>query len=149
MVSEDCRKRDRRVLQKIYEIWYTFWILATSLVWLDFFKWSNFLSFDSVFHKTKIIYFWFQTKKNDWVWRKFFERYITILSVSVSIIGVSFSQLVSLFETVDSMFESFLTDLLKILNTLIRWRTCLFIITLWNVPIDFWHNSKVSNNVDV
>ena len=48
--------------------------------------------------------------KNDLVWRKFFERYITILSFSVNIIGGLFFQLVSLFEKVDSKFESFFTE---------------------------------------
>ena len=88
LVSEDWTKTDHRVLQKIYVIWYSSWILGTSLVLLDFLKLSNFLSLDPVFSKTKIIYFWFQTMKNDWVWRRFFERYIIILSVSVSITGV-------------------------------------------------------------
>ena len=50
-----------------------------------------------------------QWMKNDWVWRKIFDRYITILSVSVNIIGLFF-QLVSLFEKVDSKFESFFTE---------------------------------------
>ena len=48
--------------------------------------------------------------KNDWVLRKFFESYITILSVSADIIEVLFFQLVSLFEKVDSKFESFFTE---------------------------------------
>ena len=56
-------------------------------VLLDLLKLSNFLSLDPVFPKTKIIYFWFQTMKNDWVLRRFFERYITILSVSVDVKG--------------------------------------------------------------
>ena len=90
LVSEDWTKTDHRVLQKIYVIWYSSWILGTSLVLLDFLKLSNFLSLDPVFSKTKIIYFWFQTMKNDWVWRRFFERYIIILSASVSITGVLF-----------------------------------------------------------
>ena len=79
-------------------------------VLLDLFKLSKFLSLDPVFPKKKIIYFWFKTMKNDWVWRKCFERYITILSVSVDIIGALFFQLVSLLEKLDSKFESFFTE---------------------------------------
>ena len=104
LVSEDWTKTDHRVLQKIYVIWYSFWILGTSLVLLDFLKLSNFLSLDLVFPKAKMIYFWFQTMKNDWVWRKFFERYITILSVSVDIIPVLFFQVLSIFEKFHSNF---------------------------------------------
>ena len=48
--------------------------------------------------------------KNDWVWRKDFERYITILNVLVDIIGVLFFQLVSVIKKVDSKFESFWTE---------------------------------------
>ena len=132
LVSEDWTKTDHRLLQKIYVIWYSFWILGASLVLLDFLKFSNFLSLDPVFPKTKIIYFWFQTMKNDWVLRRFFERYITILSVSANIIEVLFFQLVSLFEKLEAKFESFFI----IKNTLIQWWTYLFLINLCNVPVD-------------
>ena len=79
-------------------------------VLLDLFKLCKFLSLDPVFPKKKIIYFWFKTMKNDWVWRKCFERYITILSVLVDIRGVLFFQLVSLLQKLDSKFESFFTE---------------------------------------
>ena len=85
LVSEDWTKTDHRVLQKIYVIWYSFWILGTSLVLLDFLKLSNFLSLDLVFPKAKMIYFWFQTMKNDWVWRKFLKG-ISPFSVFLSIL---------------------------------------------------------------
>ena len=65
-------------------------------VLLDLLKLSNFVSLDPVFPKTKSICFWFQTMKNDWVWRKVFERFVTILTVSVDIIGVLSFQLVSI-----------------------------------------------------
>ena len=72
--------------------------------------------------------------KNDWVWRKVFERYITILNVLVDIIGVLFFQLVSIIEKLDSKFESFSTEKLKILNnTLIRY-VHLFIL---NYPLQY------------
>ena len=70
--------------------------------------------------------------KNDWVLRRFFERYITILSVSANIIEVLFFQLVSLFEKLEAKFESFFI----IKNTLIQWWTYLFLINLCNVPVD-------------
>ena len=70
--------------------------------------------------------------KNDWVLRRFFRRYITILSVSANIIEVLFFQLVSLFEKLEAKFESFFI----IKNTLIRWWTYLFLINLCNVPVD-------------
>ena len=60
-------------------------------VLLDILKLSNLLSFDPVPLKTEIICIWFETMKNDWVWRKVFERLITILNVSVDIIGAFFT----------------------------------------------------------
>ena len=100
---------DDRVLHKIYVIWYSFCILGKVL--LDLLKLSDFLSLNPVFPKRKIICFLFQTMKNYWVWRKFFEKFITILNVWTvlnSIIRVSFFQLVSI--------GSFFTEELKILN---------------------------------
>ena len=76
-------------------------------VLLDLLKLSNFLCIDPIFPKTKIICFWLQTMKNDWVWRKVFERYVLILRVLVDIVGVLFFRLVSLFEKLDSKFESY------------------------------------------
>ena len=79
-------------------------------VLLDPLKVSNFLSLYPVIPKTKIICFLFQTMKNDWIWRKCFERYIIILSVLVDIVRVLFFQLVPLFKKLDSEFESFFTE---------------------------------------
>ena len=101
---------------------------------VDLLKWSNFPFLDPAPKEAKIICFSFQTMKNDWVWRKVFERYITILNVLVDIIGVLFFQLVSIIEKLDSKFESFSTEKLKILNnTLIRY-VHLFIL---NYPLQY------------
>ena len=108
LVPADWAKRDDRGLQRIYGIWYSFCIVGKKFA--RPFKLSNFLSFDPVFSKTKIICFWFQTMKNDWVWRKVFERYIFSLSVLVGIVGVLFFQLVSLFKKLYSKFQSFFTE---------------------------------------
>ena len=51
--------------------------------------------------------------KNDCVWRKGFERFITIINVSISLIGVLLFQLVSIFEKVHSKFKSLLTQELE------------------------------------
>ena len=80
---------------------------------LDLLKLNNVLSLDPVPAKTKIVCFWFQTVNNDWVWRKDFERLITMLNVSVDIIGGSF-QLVSTFEKLNAKYKSFFTEELKI-----------------------------------
>ena len=85
-------------------------------VLLDVFKLTNFLSFGPVPKNTIIICLWFQTMKNDWVWRKVFGRFIAIVIVSVNIIGVLCFQLVSIFKKLDSNFESFFTEELKIFN---------------------------------
>ena len=66
---------------------------------LELLKLSSFLSLNPLFPKRKIICFLFQTMKNYWVWRKCFEKVITILNVWAvlnSIIRVSFFQLVSI-----------------------------------------------------
>ena len=86
----------------------------------DRLKLSNFLSLDPVFSKTKIICFWFQTMKNDWVWRKIFERFITILNVSVDIIQVLFFQVLSIFEKLHPNFSSFRNET-YVNNILIRY----------------------------
>ena len=65
-------------------------------------------------HEMKIISFWFQTMNNDWVWRKVFERCITILNVSVDIIQVLFFQVSSKFEKLRSKFKRFFIEELKI-----------------------------------
>ena len=94
---------------------------------LDLFKLSVFLSLNPVFPKRKIICFLFQTMKNYWVWRKCFEKVITILNVWAvlnSIIRVSFFQLVS----IGRLF----IEELKILNkNLIQY---LYIFILIRVP---------------
>ena len=97
-------------------------------VLLDLLKLSNFVSLDPVFPKTKSICFWFQTMKNDWVWRKVFERFVTILNVWVDIIRVLFFQLVSVIKKLDSKFESFLAGELKILNNNLIQYVYLFIL---------------------
>ena len=105
LFSEDWTKRDHRGLQRIYGILYSFFILGKRF--LDVLKLGSFLSFYPVAPKMKIICFWFGTIKNDWSWRK---SYITVLGVLVDIIGVLFYQLVSLFEKLDSNFQSFFTE---------------------------------------
>ena len=52
--------------------------------------------------------------KNDWVWRKILERFITILNISVNITGVLFFQLVSIFEKLHTQFKSLLIEELQI-----------------------------------
>ena len=94
-----------------FDIAFVFYVKAL----LDIRKLSNFHIIDAVPLKTKIICFWFQTMENDWVWRKVFDKFITILNLSVNI-KVFFFQLVSIFEKPDCKFESFFTEELKILN---------------------------------
>ena len=89
-----------------FDIGFVSWVK----VLLDLLKLSNFLSVYPVVPKTKLIFFLFQTIKNDWIWRKIFQKYITILSVSVDIIGVVFVRLVTLFEKLDANFQSFFTE---------------------------------------
>ena len=62
---------------------------------LDLLNISNFFLLDHGLLKTKIICFLFETIKNDLISRKVFERFVTILTLSVNIIGVclfSYSQ---------------------------------------------------------
>ena len=80
---------------------------------LDLLKLSNFLSLYPLTPRTKIICFWFQTMKYDWVWTKKIERFITILNVSVNLTGVLFFHLVSVFEKVHSKFKSLFTQELE------------------------------------
>ena len=82
-------------------------------VFLDLLKLSNFLSLYPLTPKTKIICFLFQTMKYDWIWRIIFEKFITILNVSVNLIGVLFLQLVSIFEKVHSKFKILFTQELE------------------------------------
>ena len=132
LVSEDWMERDDRGLQKLFVLLCSFCILRKSFA--RPFELCNFLSLYPFPKKTKILCFWFQTMKNDWVWRKVFERFITILNISVDIIRVLFFQLVSILEKLDSKFESFFTEELKIYNnTLIRYLH-LFIL---NYPLQY------------
>ena len=90
---------ERREITEGYRGYMQFDMPLVSLenVLLDLFNLSNFLSLDPVRPKTNIICFWFQTVQNDWLWRKVFESFITILNVSADIIDLFF-QLVSIFE---------------------------------------------------
>ena len=89
---------------------------------LDLLNLRNFLSLDPVPKNTKIICLWFQTMKNDWVWRKSFGRFITIFNISVDIIRVLFFQLLSIFNKLGCKFESFFTEELRSLSSsLIRY----------------------------
>ena len=111
LILEDWTKRNHIGLQRIYLTWYSF--LCWVKVLLDLLNFSNFLSLDSIPPKIKIISFWFETVKNDRVWRNGFQRFITILNVSVNIKG-GFFQLVSVFSNLDSKFNSVFTEELKI-----------------------------------
>ena len=102
LVSKGRIETHATVLQKIYVIWYRFCILGKSFARPFDIKESIFL--DPVLAKMKIICFWFQTMKNDWIWRKIFEKFIIILNVSVNIIAVLFFQVLSLFEKLHSRF---------------------------------------------
>ena len=113
LVSKGWIEIDYTVLQKIYAIWYTFCILSKSFA--TPFEVKQPLFPDPVFVKMKIICFWFQTMKNDWIWRKVFERFITILNVYIDIIQVLFVQVLSLFEKLHSKFKVFFIEELKIL----------------------------------
>ena len=48
--------------------------------------------------------------QNDWVWRKFFERFTTILIVPVDVVGVLFFQVVSIIEKLHSKIESLFAE---------------------------------------
>ena len=112
LVSKGWIEVDYTVLQRIYVIWYRFCILGKSFA--RPFDFKQLLFPDPLFPKMKVICFWFQTMKNDWVWRKVFERFITILNVCVIIIQVLFFQVLSIFEKLHSKFKSFFIEELKI-----------------------------------
>ena len=112
LASEGWIEIDYTVLQKIYVIWYSFCILGKSFA--RPFEVKQLLFPDPVFPMMKIICFWFQTIRNDWVWRKVFERFITIANISVDIIQVLFFKVLSVFEKLHSKFKSFLIEELKI-----------------------------------
>ena len=112
LVSKGWIEIHYRVLQKIYVIWYRFCILGKSFARPFEVKQPRFP--DPVFAKMKIICFLFQTMKSDWVWRKVFERFATILNVSADIIQVFFFQVLSMFEKLHSKFKSFFIEEWKI-----------------------------------
>ena len=93
-----------------FDIAFVFWVN----VLLGLLNISNFFSLDHGLLKTKIICFWFETMKTDWIWRKVFERFVSNLTVSVDIIGVLSFQLVSILGKLDCKFKSFFIEELKI-----------------------------------
>ena len=114
------------VLQRIYVIQYRLCILGKRFARPFEVTEPSFPG--SCFAKAKSICFWFQTMKNDWVWRKVFERFVTILNVWVDIIRVLFFQLVSFIKKLDSKFENFLDGELKILKNNLIQDVYLFIV---------------------
>ena len=112
LVSKGRTEIDATLLQKIYVIWYRFCILGKSFA--RPFDFKQLLFPDPVSPKTKIICFWFQTMKNDWIWRQVFERFITILNLFVNSTHVLFFQVLSIFEKLHSKFESFFIEELEI-----------------------------------
>ena len=113
MVSKGWTEIDATVLQKIYVIWYRFCILGKSFA--RPFDFKQLLFPDPLFPKMKVICFWFQTTKNDLIWRKVFERFITILNDYIAVIQVLFFQVLSLFDKLHSKFKVFSIEQLKIL----------------------------------
>ena len=120
----------RRYIQ--FNIAFVFWLKVS----LDVLQLRNFLSVNLVPLKMKIICFWFKTMKNDWVWRKVFHRFITILSVSVDILRAFF------FSTSINI-RGALRQVLKLLHqrtkdtlTTLQYGICtyLFLITLCKMP---------------
>ena len=88
LVSKVWVETDHRVLQKIYIILYSFCIQGKSFTRSLEVKqlpsprfWSS---------KDRNYLFLISNDENDWVWKNFFEIFITILNVSVDIIGVLF-----------------------------------------------------------
>ena len=112
LVSKGWTVIDDTVLQGIYIIWYRFCILGKGFG--RPFEVKQLLFPDPVFPKIKIICLWFQTTKNDWVWRKVFERFITILNVYVDIIQVLFFQVLSIFKKLHSKCKILFIKELKI-----------------------------------
>ena len=112
LVSKGRIEIDATLLQKIYVIWYRFCILGKSFA--RPFDFKQLLFPDPVSPKTKIICFWFQTMKNDWIWRQVFERFITIRNIFVNSTHVLFFQVLSIFEKLHSKFESFFIEELEI-----------------------------------
>ena len=69
---------------------------------------------DQCILKTKVICIWVETMKIDWNWTKVLERFVTIVTVSVDIIGVLFFKVVSILEKLECKFKIFLIEELKI-----------------------------------
>ena len=69
---------------------------------------------DQCILKTKVICIWVETMKIDWNWTKVLERFVTIVTVSVDIIGVLFFQVVSILEKLECKLKIFLIEELKI-----------------------------------
>ena len=93
-----------------FDIDFVFWVK----VLLELLNVRNFFSLDHVLHNCKLICFTSKAMKIDWIWRKVFEIFVTILTVSVDIIEVLPFQLLSTLEKFDSKFKSFFTESLKI-----------------------------------
>ena len=121
---------DQRGITEGYRGYMEFHIAFVSWVWvlLDFLKLSNFFSLYLLFLRRKL-FLLFQTMKNDWVWRKTFEKFITILNVLVDNVTVLFFQVASIIKKLDNnKFGSFFTEELKILNNNLTQYVYLFIL---------------------
>ena len=105
VISEDWRKRDHRGIQRIYGSWYSFFILGKNFARPFELKQLPFPGSCSSYDKN---YFFLISNGEKWVWRKVFERFITILIVSDDIIGVLLFQFVSIFKGLDCKFEAWL-----------------------------------------
>ena len=91
-------KRSQRVTEDIcsFDLAFVFWVKLL----LELLNISNFFSLDHGLLKIKIICFWFEKMNIDWIWSKVFERFATILTVSVNIIQVFvFSTSINSWET--------------------------------------------------
>ena len=101
-------KKDHIGFQKIHAIWFSFCILGE--IFTGTFEYKQLLFARSwLSSKKKTICFWFETMKIDWIWRKVFERLITLLNVSLDIIQVLFFQV-----SLHSKFKRFFIEELKI-----------------------------------
>ena len=107
LLSKDWSKGDHRGLQRIYVIWFSFFIWAKVL--LDLLSLSNFFSLNPLPPYIKIVCFLFRTVKKDWVWTRNFGGFITNLKCFTWYWSRIFLELASIFEKVDSNFEGFST----------------------------------------
>ena len=99
-------KGDHIELQKIHVIWYSFCVLGESFA--RTFEYKELLL-------ARSWSFWFETMKIDWIWRKVFERFVTILTASVDIVGAFSFQLVLVLGKLDCKVKIFFIEELKIL----------------------------------